>query len=677
MKQKRRSFNQRQIPRSALLWLMISYIVAIAPHFLFYLPLWILPIIVGLTLWRIAIYRARVSFPKGWMKGGLLLVFLAILYLAEGSFFNNYAFSILFILLFTFKFVEARRIRDAQVLGFLSYFSIAIGYIYNSSLLLALYSLLPLVTTTMGLIALQQIDHHPFRGRFLLKESGRLILLSFPFMVIFFLFFPRFPSPLTLGQPADQMIHQTGVSDSMNPGEIAHLVESDEHLFWADFKQELPPEEELYWRVLTLDHFDGEGWSRSEALFNQRQGPYYEIDRNFAGEYSVIMEGNGRHYIATLDITELKEGYRFNQYPDFRYEYRTTINQKIQYHGNYFPKALLEPRYTLSPYDRRRYLAYPVGENPETERWVETHLMALPIEKRVAAIAEYIYNNDFYYTLTPEPLRGAFVDRFLFESRRGFCEHYASTAAVMLRMAQVPTRVVVGYYGGEINHNERRIQVRSAHAHAWVEFWIRDAGWIRFDPTAAIHPSRIEEEISALQQGSVRYEGPLHRRLIAHFRAVKEQIDYHWSRTILGYDAERYRSFVDALLGGRGVELLLLIGGGGVLLLLILTLLLLYKPWRRREQSLKQLFLELMQGLEMLYGHSFLKAATLRELLEQGEAVAERRGSAFPMELRHYILRVESRLYTDHHPLTASEIRALRREFRDIIKLFMQSRGKK
>ena len=98
----------------------------------------------------------------------------------------------------------------------------------------------------------------------------------------------------------------------------------------------------------------------------------------------------------------------------------------------------------------------------------------------------------FVYTMQPPRLADNAVDEFLFETRKGFCEHYASAFTVVMRAAGVPARVVTGYQGGEFNPLGGYLIVRQSDAHAWAEVWIRDRGWLRVDPTAAVAPERIQ-----------------------------------------------------------------------------------------------------------------------------------------------------------------------------------------
>ena len=106
-------------------------------------------------------------------------------------------------------------------------------------------------------------------------------------------------------------------------------------------------------------------------------------------------------------------------------------------------------------------------------------------------------NQQFFYTLTPPLLGEDPIDDFLFNTRSGFCEHYASAFVFLMRAAGIPARVVTGYQGGEVNPIGDYMIVRQSEAHAWAEVWLEGEGWLRVDPTAAVSPLRVESGIAA------------------------------------------------------------------------------------------------------------------------------------------------------------------------------------
>jgi transglutaminase-like putative cysteine protease len=115
----------------------------------------------------------------------------------------------------------------------------------------------------------------------------------------------------------------------------------------------------------------------------------------------------------------------------------------------------------------------------------------------VEEVLRMFRDQNFFYTLEPPLLGETPVDEFLFKTRAGFCEHYASAFAVLMRGAGIPARIVTGYHGGDLNQFGNYLIVRQAEAHAWAEVWLEGRGWLRIDPTSAVSPNRVEAGLSA------------------------------------------------------------------------------------------------------------------------------------------------------------------------------------
>jgi len=194
-------------------------------------------------------------------------------------------------------------------------------------------------------------------------------------------------------------------------------------------------------------------------------------------------------------------------------------------------------------------------------------------------------NEPFVYTLSPALIERDPVDGFLFDTRRGFCEHYASAFVFLLRSAGIPARVVTGYQGGEMNPNGGYMIVRQSDAHAWAEAII-DGEWRRFDPTAAVSPSRIELGLGGAMPAGERV--PLLARLdggwIKGAQLMWDAVNYDWRRHVVGFDYNMQRSlWRDWKLDGLGP--LQYVGAIGILVLLWGCGMLGWLTWRRRRQD--------------------------------------------------------------------------------------------
>ena len=194
-------------------------------------------------------------------------------------------------------------------------------------------------------------------------------------------------------------------------------------------------------------------------------------------------------------------------------------------------------------------------------------------------VMDYFNQEPFYYTLSPPFMEQNEVDQFLFVHRRGFCEHYASSFVFMMRSVGVPARIVTGYLGGEYLAEEKVVRVLQRDAHAWAEIWVEGQGWIRFDPTAAVAPERIELGIDHMieQGGLLQGQIPLAYRLgqTGFFKSVRqgwERLEYRWQKSVVQYQQEKQQSFMRELFGTSSLFYWQQIGVLGALLALFLLL---------------------------------------------------------------------------------------------------------
>ena len=160
-------------------------------------------------------------------------------------------------------------------------------------------------------------------------------------------------------------------------------------------------------------------------------------------------------------------------------------------------------------------------------------------------VLHFFNQEPFHYSLNAPFLGDDSVDDFLFDTRTGFCEHYASSFAVMMRMAGIPARIVTGYQGGWYSDLGNYLLVRQSDAHAWAEAWIEGSGWTRVDPTAAVSPLRVE-------RGSLSALG-----------APRHMLDYGWVRSIrnsVDIVQQRWNDYVIEYGAGRQARLLAPLG---------------------------------------------------------------------------------------------------------------------
>ena len=570
------------IPRISLIWLLVAQVLVIIPH-LSHLPLWIIGLWLVCAGWRIQIFRMRARYPNGWAKVLLMLVAGFGVFFSRGSLIGLEAGTVLLVAAFILKLVEMHSRRDALVLIFLGFFTVVTAYLFDDSMLAAVYSLLPVCALLAALIGLQQsvFAAQPLAT---LRLSASMLLQALPLMLLLFVFFPRIGPLWTLPLPGGKGV--SGLSDNMTPGDIAELTRSDELAFRASFNGPLPARAKLYWRALTMERFDGKRWSQAAA--GELAAPPVWQKQGEPWRYSIVMQPTERQWLFGIDVAQTDlVGAR--QLSDFSLQASAPVDRSLLYQVESWPQGLRESK--ASAGSLRRNLLLPARGDPRSRAWAAQLREQYPqTEVLVQALLQHFNREAFYYTLKPPPPGADSVDGFLFDTRRGFCAHYAGAMVYVLRAAGIPARLVAGYQGGEINPAGNYVSVRQFDAHAWVEYWQADKGWQTVDPTFQVAPERIEQglEEAMEEEGSFLEDSPFsplrYRQLswLNNLRLSWDNLNYGWQRWVLGYQSREQLVLLQRWFGEVRAERLAiaLVGGGG--LLLGALALWMFKPWQGR-----------------------------------------------------------------------------------------------
>ena len=520
-----------------LYWLLASLALAIAPH-LGHMPLWVGPLCAALALWRVVVERGKANFPHK----ALLFAFTAV---AAGGIFMHFhtllgrdAGVALLVVMIALKLMEMKSPRDTMVVLFLGYFLVITGFLYSQSIPMALYLFVVVWVTTATMIGHSDVNRGlAVRPR--VQLAATLLLQAVPLMLVLFVLFPRVPQLWAL--PKDAHAGMTGLSDSMTPGAISQLILSDAVAFRVQFDGAPPPANQRYWRGPVLWDYDGRTWSTRTPPAGD--APQVEL----LGEplrYALTLEPHNQRWLFALELpAALPPDSRARA--DMKIVSRNPVQNRLRY------SLASHPRYRfgteLDDAGRQRALRLPPQANPRTRelaaRWRDSGVGAEAIVDEALGMFR---NQNFFYTLRPPLLGTQAMDDFLFNTRRGFCEHYAGAFVFLMRAAGVPARVVTGYQGGAPNPLGDYFIVRQSDAHAWAEVWLDGRGWVRVDPTAAVSPDRVEQGIAAALPVA---ELPLALAQldVAWLQRVRlswDLVNNHWNQWVLGYGHERQRSFL-------------------------------------------------------------------------------------------------------------------------------------
>jgi transglutaminase-like putative cysteine protease len=424
------------LPRP-LLWVSAAFAGAVLLH-IDRLPLWATGAELALTLWRVSAVRS--GWTAGIVTRALLALALVAVVLARFHTLNGLtAGTTLLVLMAALKLLETRGARDEFVLLAAALFLLLAACLDRQDLIRTpLYALEAwLCCTALAIIAAPQMS--AAEG---LRLAARALLIAVPLAALLFVFFPRLQGAFWAVQRGGEAT--TGLSDSMNPGSIVRLTASYEPALHAKFLGAPPPPEERYWRGPVLHDFDGTTW-RTGAGFHAPEGL---INLGRAYRYSITLEPSQQRWWIALDVP--------SNTPDphvvLTFDHQLLADEPVVERLSYEVLSYTHAASTgeLDAAGRRQDTALPQGTNPRAQALAHSlRGRAASDGAFVHAVLEFLRTGGFAYSVTPELLGADPVDDFLFRTRTGFCGHYASAFATLMRAAGVPARVVTGYLGGE------------------------------------------------------------------------------------------------------------------------------------------------------------------------------------------------------------------------------------
>lgn len=505
------------------------------PH----MPLPILMVTALFTLWTLLIVSGRIAQPGRLLMLLLAALMLGVLILSFGTIFGQQPGSAMLLLLSFLKLFELKSTRDIAIVIFMGFFLIASNFFYSQSMLVAVYVFVVVVYLISVLIVFSDrlgTTHYKMR----LQRSFGMIMQAVPFMLILFVLFPRIPGPLW-GLPKDVQASATGLSDEMSPGTINRLVGSGEVAFRVKFTETPPPRTDLYWRGLVLSQYDGTTWRLDDAPARTDPLLLTSDDNQRSYTYSVMLEPHNRRWLYTLE-SMVEYGDQQILTREMQLFAPDNITDVISY--TLRSDTAAQNRSLFEP-ERRKNLVLPAGRNRETLAF-STALFEQSGRNNdtyINNVLRHFSQQPYYYTLSPPLLGENAMDEFLFTTRRGFCEHYASAFVFLMRAAGIPARVVVGYQGGSMHPFDDYMIVRQSDAHAWTEVWLEDAGWVRIDPTAAVSPTRIESGIenAGLERDLLPSILVSDNAVMLRARFFWDSVHNNWNQWIIGFNQQRQR----------------------------------------------------------------------------------------------------------------------------------------
>jgi transglutaminase-like putative cysteine protease len=447
-----------------LAWTTGGLVAALGPHLLRLKP-WVSGFVLAACAWRLLAERRGWRLPPPLLRGMIAGTVTAGVFLSYSTITGLDGGTALLALMSALKLLEARNARDQTVLIFIGWFLCLASFLYAQDVRTAAW-VLPtvwLLAAALLVVSRRGEDGPPLRP---FRTTGAMLLKgradrAHPVFV--------FPAPCRwiLGRAFER-----ARGDRLDGGDVArrHLGPDAERRrrFPRTVRRRAPAARDRYWRGLVFSQFDGYTWSRGDVQAFYRE-PTTRLDSPI--DYTVTLEPTGQQMLFALDMVDRWTPGIARQSWDFSLRAAKPVNAVLRYEARSFPRYRAGEQITAGL--RNLNLRLPPGRNPRTlELAGILRASAQSDAEYIQAVLDLFRKQSFYYTLSPPGLARDSVDDFLFNTRRGFCGHFASAFTTLMRAAGIPARVVGGYQGGDWNPVGGYLIVRQSHAHAWSEVWL-------------------------------------------------------------------------------------------------------------------------------------------------------------------------------------------------------------
>lgn len=539
-----KTLNQQPLKPSQLYLLTALLFFAVIPHF-FNLSVFISLFFTAVLGLRIISYRFSMkALPRWFILLSLAAGIFIVVFLYSGKIGKDFGVSLLVAML-ALKILEVKTRRDAYVLCFITAFMLVTQFLYSQEILFSVYVFVIAFFMLGYLFWLNQRDSNTYQFSSL-KTVFRLSAQAVPVMIVLFILFPRLQGPLWgFDQGVSSAV--TGISDTLSPGSISQLSRSSATAFRVKFddNNDLPAPGFRYWRGPVITWTDGFTWKankneKPDEIAYQSKGPLVN--------YQLTIEPTQQHWLFALDLPASLPAKTF-----VTSNYSVKTEDKINKRSTYALAS--SPDYVIkdsSDDEILNALLLPGNITSRLSEFVKQMTEQYPSEQAyIQAVLGFFNKENFIYTLSPPQMLNNPADEFFFEHRKGFCEHYASTFVILMRLADIPARIVAGYQGGEWNPTGEHLIVRQSDAHAWTEVWLDDRGWVRIDPTSAVSPERIEQSIDPTTEtstGEVVFKISSDSMLGSLYKEAAwmlDSLDLNWHRWVVGFSQKRQNRLLD------------------------------------------------------------------------------------------------------------------------------------
>ena len=400
-----------------------------------------------------------------------------------------------------------------------------------------------IILSIINMYLVQQKEVMDFNFKNILKYLG-FGLSIFPIIIIFYLLFPRAEVNFRLFDPSAGSL---GIPDSINLGSFREFSNSEEPVFTLINKNY--KKDELYFRVKIFDYMEkNKSWRPTSNIYMYNTFKnHIKINRgqNTGKTYEVILEPHKGRWIPSLSNSKLLTNDNtimenpFNQ----NFSSRNPIDRKrklefLKYKHNQELYFRLLDYYTLLP-DTISH---------DLKNWAEENKKNRTDKEYLNTILQTFANGSYYYNLSPENLsENSYADFFL-KNKEGYCEYFAGTFVLLARLANIPSRIVSGYLGGDLNDVGDFYVFRQKDAHAWAEVWFEKEGWVRVDPTKFVPAENVRNTLNDLFNKNKISDNFISLKVLKYIGYYINYADFVWTQHLLSYDNSQRQSFIEDLI---------------------------------------------------------------------------------------------------------------------------------
>ncbi len=560
-------------------------------------PVWITAVVAGAMIVRSLLEFYRLPLPSTTFCSIIAFILFGLVWVQFGTIMGRSAGTAVTAGLLAIKFYEIRGPRDISLIIFACFFVVMSALLFSQVLELFIYCLIMMWILTAVLMRVNAGDRPDDMLLRMLSKSGLIFLQATPLALLLFFFFPRINGPigLSLNDPP------IGLTDTVSPGSFSKLARDNSPAMYVSFSGgTYPLPESMYWRAIILYQYKngtftagflGDTRKREEPggdADDKTPRPEEHENTQLIGQTITIYANNQRWlYALDIPVSEPKNMAGSSGWAGLYHGNTVRLNGgKLDHMERYFVSStLLRPEEMITKAERDASVQLPTDPkdgpiSPEVRALADKFFAEAggKQDAYVYAILRYFHHDDFVYSLDLPSQGKDWLKEFLLVNKTGYCEHYASAFAVLMRLEHVPTRLVTGYVGGDFNPYKNEFVVDEDNAHAWDEVWRPtdpakpDIGrWVRVDPTSLVSDVDPSGQVAnggpgqkpfGVIQGETSFADshlPEWMKTSLHeMQLRREQMEMTWDDVVLSYDTDSQSRLAQVL--GMGVNPMLKLG---------------------------------------------------------------------------------------------------------------------